>query len=112
MLPLLPGLGARRERTALHLGGATVSYGELDRAARAHAARMVSAGVGAGDRVAVWATPQIQTLAAIVGNAYLGVPTVPLNAAIGERELAHVLADAAPRLVLAADPGAFRARTP
>jgi len=112
MHPLLPGLGARGARPAVHLGGATVSYGELDRAARAHAARMVSAGIRAGDRVAVWATAEIPTLAAIVGNALLGAPTVPINAAIGERELAHVLADAAPRLVLAADPAAFRARTP
>jgi len=112
MHPLLPGLGVRGGRPAVHLGGATVSYGELDRAARVHAGRMVSAGIRAGDRVAVWATPEIPTLAAIVGNAFLGAPTVPLNAAIGERELAHVLADAAPRIVLAADPAAFRARTP
>ncbi len=112
MHPLLPDLGARGGRPALHLGGATASFAELDRMARIHAGRMASGGLRAGDRVAVWATPEIPTLAAIVGNAYLGLPTVPLNAAIGERELAHVLADAAPRLVLAADPGAFGARTP
>ena len=85
---------------------------ELDRAARAHAACMRAGGVRAGDRVAVWATPALDTIAAIVGNALAGIATVPLNPALGEGELAHVLGDAAPRLVLAADPAAFHARTP
>jgi malonyl-CoA/methylmalonyl-CoA synthetase len=89
-----------------------MSYAELDRAARAHAARLRSAGIRPGERVAVWATPELPTIAAIVGNALAGIATVPLNPAVGEAELAHVLADSAPRLVLAADPVSVRARTP
>jgi malonyl-CoA/methylmalonyl-CoA synthetase len=92
-------------------GETAVSYADLLRAARAHAERM-RADVRAGERVAIWATPEVATLAAIVGNALAGVPTVPLNPAIGAGELAHVLRDAAPRLVLAAEPEAFRGRTP
>jgi malonyl-CoA/methylmalonyl-CoA synthetase len=65
-----------------------------------------------GDRVAVWAAPELPTLAAVVGNVLAGVATVPLNPALGEGELAHVLKDSEPRLVLAADPAPFRARTP
>jgi hypothetical protein len=110
--PLLGDLGARGSRAALVTDGQAVSFAELERAARAHAAALASEGLGAGDRVAVWATPRLQTVAAIVGNALLGVATVPLNPAIGDGELRHVLADAAPRLVLAADPAPFRARTP
>src|SRR6266568_1971744 len=41
MHPLLPRLGASR-RTALRAGAAVLSYAELDRAARAHAARMLA----------------------------------------------------------------------
>ncbi len=90
----------------------TLSFHDLEVAARAHASRLAGDGIHARDRVAVWATPHVETIAAIVGNALLGVATVPLNPALGEAELRHVLADAAPRRVLAADPATFRARTP
>ena len=110
--PLLGDLGARAGRTAIRTDDAIVSYAALELAARAHAASLRADGVEPGDRVALWATPQLPTLAAVVGNALLGVATVPLNPAVGEGELRHVLADAAPRLVLAADPAPFRARTP
>jgi malonyl-CoA/methylmalonyl-CoA synthetase len=111
MHPLVD-LAAHGARPALRIGGATLSYAELDRVARAHAARLRADGIRHGDRVAVWATPDLGTVAAVLGNAYLGAPTVPLNPAIGAGELAHVLRDAAPRLVLAADPAPFRERTP
>jgi malonyl-CoA/methylmalonyl-CoA synthetase len=112
MHPLLPRLGATPARRAVRVGGAALTFGELSRAARAHAARLVADGVRPGERVAVWATADLPTVAAVVGDALLGVATVPLNPALGERELAHVLSDAAPRLVLAADPASFSARTP
>jgi malonyl-CoA/methylmalonyl-CoA synthetase len=112
MHPLFPRLDERPSRAALHLGDATLSYGELARAARAHAGRLAAEGVRKGDRVAVWATPDVATVCALVGNALAGAVTVPLNRAVGEKELAHVLADAAPRLVVAAEPAAFAARSP
>jgi len=111
MHPLLPHLG-RSRRTALRLGETAVTHAELTRLARAHAARMLAEGIAPGDRVAVWATPELPTVAAIAGNALMGVATVPLNPAVGGKELAHVLGDSAPRLVLAADPAPFRERTP
>ncbi len=112
MHPLLPALSANPGRTAVRLGDASLTYAELERAARAHAARVRAEGILPGDRVAIWATPELPTLAAVVGNALAGTATVPLNPALGAGELAHVLRDAAPRLVLAADPAPFRARTP
>ena len=112
MHPLLPSLDREPARVAVRIGTGAFTFGGLFGAARAHAARLVADGLGHGDRVAVWATPDLATLAALVGNALLGAPTVPLNPALGERELGHVLADAAPRLVLAADAAAFAARSP
>ena len=112
MHPLLPDLARDPSRTAVRIGEAALTFGELARAARAHAARLMAAGIRRGDRVALWATPELATVVALVGDALLGVATVPLNPAIGERELAHVMADAAPRLVLAAQPALFEARTP
>ncbi len=112
MHPLLRDLAVHGGRVALRAGDRDVSYAELERLACAHAARLSAGGVSRGDRVAVWATPHVATVAAIVGDALLGVATVPLNPALGQAELGHVLSDSAPRLVLAADPEPFRARTP
>jgi malonyl-CoA/methylmalonyl-CoA synthetase len=112
MHPLLPSLGRPGHHPALVTADATLGYPELERAALAHAGRLHADGIRPGDRVAVWATPQAATIAAIVGQALAGVATVPLNPAVGAKELAHVLRDAAPRLVLAGDPAAFQDRTP
>ena len=111
-VPLLPSLSRDRGHPALITPEATLSFPELERAALAHAGGLLAEGVRAGDRVAVWATPQPATVAAVVGQVLAGVATVPLNPALGAKELAHVLSDAAPRLVVAADPAAFRDRTP
>ncbi|MGW1862126.1 acyl-CoA synthetase, partial [Streptomyces collinus] len=59
---------------------------------------------GAG-RVAVWATPELETAVAVTGALLAGVPAVPLNPKSGGRELAHIVTDSAPDLVLTA-PGA------
>ncbi|WP_256104305.1 AMP-binding protein [Streptomyces sp. ODS05-4] len=85
------------DRPALRFGGHTLSYGELRAAAAATAARL-----GGAERVAVWATPGPQTAVAVVAALLAGVPAVPLNPRSGERELAHIVADSAPGLVLAA----------
>jgi len=111
MNPLLPGLDRSPSRIALHIGQDTLSFGELARAARGYAGRLLELGIRRGDRVAVWATPEVKTLVAFLGNALVGVPTVPINPAMGARDLAHLLSDSTPRLVLAADPSAFSALT-
>ncbi|CAM5554175.1 Acyl-CoA synthetase OS=Streptomyces glaucescens OX=1907 GN=SGLAU_11210 PE=3 SV=1 [Streptomyces glaucescens] len=56
---------------------------------------------GAG-RVAVWATPVLETAVGTVGALLAGVPVVPLNPRSGEQELGHILGDSAPAAVLAA----------
>ncbi len=112
MHPLLGDLAVHGDRLALRAGAEALGYRQLDRMARAHAARLVADGVRPGDRVAVWADPELPTVVALLGNALLGAATVPLNPALGDRELAHVLRDAAPRLVLAAEPARHAQKTP
>ncbi len=96
-----------QDRPALLVGEARWTRRELLRAARAHARRLLDAGVRPGDRVGVVALPTPETVAALVGHALVGIISVPLNAGLGGRELAHVLHDASPRLVLSSDPQAF-----
>ncbi|MFI5688339.1 acyl-CoA synthetase [Streptomyces sp. NPDC051636] len=98
---LFPALaGGPGERVALRFGDRSLTYGELGAAAGAVAERIGEAG-----RVAVWATPELETAVGVVGALLAGVAAVPLNPKSGGKELAHILSDSAPALVLAA-PGA------
>ncbi|MFF8727532.1 acyl-CoA synthetase [Streptomyces sp. NPDC015171] len=92
--------GDVRGRVALRFGERSLTYGALADAAGAVAARVAGAG-----RVAVWATPELETAVAVTGVLLAGAAAVPLNPKSGEKELAHILSDSAPALVLAS-PGA------
>ncbi|MES4833310.1 acyl-CoA synthetase, partial [Streptomyces anthocyanicus] len=48
-----------------------------------------------------WATPAMETGVAVVAALLAGVAAVPLNPKSGDKELAHILSDSAPSLVLA-----------
>ncbi|NEB21303.1 AMP-binding protein [Streptomyces coelicoflavus] len=101
MSSLFPALspapaGAPGDRPALRFGERSLTYAELAAAAGATAGRIAGAG-----RVAVWATPAMETAVAVVGALLAGVAAVPLNPKSGDKELAHILSDSAPSLVLA-----------
>jgi len=89
---------------------ATLSFRELARRAGAHAKDCAARGLEPGARVAVWATPDPATIVALVGQALAGLVSVPLNPKLGAKELAHILGDAQPEAVFAADPSAFAER--
>ncbi|WP_405769001.1 acyl-CoA synthetase [Streptomyces sp. NBC_00080] len=84
-------------RPALRFGERSLTYAQLASAAGAVGARVREEG-----RVAVWATPSLETAVAVVGALLAGVAAVPLNPKSGDKELGHVLGDSAPRVVLAA----------
>ncbi|MER5787185.1 acyl-CoA synthetase [Streptomyces sp. NPDC001980] len=86
-----------RGKVALRFGARSLTYGQLAAAAGALAGRVRDA-----ERVAVWATPELETAVAVVGTLLAGRAAVPLNPKSGEKELAHILADSAPAAVLAA----------
>ena len=96
---LLPGLRAPGDREALRFGGRSLRYRDLAGVAAAIAER-----IGPARRVAVWATASAETCAAVVGGLSAGVAVVPINPKVGSRELAHIIADSEPELVLA-EPG-------
>ncbi|MFD9220429.1 acyl-CoA synthetase [Streptomyces sp. NPDC060064] len=96
MSDLFPALAAGTDRRALRFGERALTYGELAGAAGSLAGRITAA-----RRVAVWATPTLETAVGVVAALLAGVPAVPLNPKTGERELAHIVADSAPSVVLA-----------
>jgi malonyl-CoA/methylmalonyl-CoA synthetase len=97
--PLFPALTSASGKEALRFGDQALTYAEL-----AAVAGSLAAGLPRG-RVAVWATPTLHTSVAVVAALLAGIPAVPVNPKIGERELAHIVADSEPLLVLA-EPGA------
>ncbi|MGQ4441154.1 acyl-CoA synthetase [Streptomyces violaceoruber] len=101
MSSLFPALspaptGAPADRPALRFGERSLTYAELAAAAGATAGR-----IGGAGRVAVWATPAMETGVAVVAALLAGVAAVPLNPKSCDKELAHILSDSAPSLVLA-----------
>ncbi|MFG3180596.1 acyl-CoA synthetase [Streptomyces nigra] len=98
MSSLFPALvDAPAGRAALRFGDRALTYGGLGAAAGALAAR-----IGGAGRVAVWATPALETAVAVVAALEAGAAAVPLNPKSGDRELGHILSDSAPSVVLAA----------
>jgi malonyl-CoA/methylmalonyl-CoA synthetase len=94
---LLPPLADPSDQEAIRFGPRALTYREL-----AGVASHLAGQVGAKHRVAVWAVPTLETCAAVVGALVAGVPVVPINPKSGERELAHIVADSAPAVLLTA----------
>jgi malonyl-CoA/methylmalonyl-CoA synthetase len=94
---LLPPLADPSDQEAIRFGERVLTYRELTGVAT-HLAALIQS----KHRVAVWAVPALETCAAVVGALVAGVPVVPINPKAGERELAHIVADSAPALLLTA----------
>ncbi|WP_405520945.1 acyl-CoA synthetase [Streptomyces canus] len=96
MTSLFPALrGATADRPALRFGDRSLTYGQLAAATGALAGRLARY-----DRVAVWATAELETAVAVVAALEAGVAAVPLNPKSGEKELGHILNDSTPGLLL------------
>ncbi|GAA2350517.1 acyl-CoA synthetase [Saccharopolyspora halophila] len=93
---LFPKLREPDDGEALRFGDRALTYRELAGAAGAVAERL-----GGKRRVAVWATNSLETAVAVIGGLCAGAAVVPINPKVGERELAHILGDSEPELLLA-----------
>ena len=94
--------GRHAARTAFRLGERVVTHAEYaDRVGRL-AGGLARAGVGVGDRVAVLAPNALEFCDLFGAAARLGAILVPINARLSAEELAHVVADASPRVLVAA----------
>jgi malonyl-CoA/methylmalonyl-CoA synthetase len=103
-------ISARRmqERQALHFcdewreakAEVALSYGRLFQAAEALAAGFASRGLRKGDRVAFLLGNRPEFVTAYLAVIRLGAVMVPINLAYRRREIAHMLQDAEPRLLL------------
>lgn len=116
MIAAVPDLAAKRaeltpDKVAIEeiATGRSLTYADLDRRARAAAAVMAARGVGEGDRVAVLCRNRGAFFELLFGCAKLGTILVPLNWRMPPPELALLMKDAEPRLLLYGSEDAERA---
>src|SRR5262249_28372778 len=94
------------DREAVVEGGTRLSWGEFRRQVHGLAGGLRRLGVGRGDRVATLLPNGIPFCLAVFAAAELGAVAVPLNTKLKRAELAFMLADSAPRALLA-DPAFY-----
>lgn len=96
MPPLFPALAEPSPDTVFRVAGRSIPLSELREAVTAHVEPLRGL-----DRVAVHATSELETVVGVLAGLAAGAAVVPVNPKAGERELAHVLADSRPSVVLA-----------
>ncbi len=106
---LFPCLHAPTDKLAVRMDRELTQL-ELAAACAGHVAMLARRGSTPGDRIGVWTQPALETMVALVAHAAAGYVSVPLDPKLGDRELAHVLGDASPRLCVAADPAPVASR--
>ena len=89
------------QRPALHYFDATLSYADLDSMSDALAAALAVRGVARGDRVALFLQNLPQFVIVLVATWKLGAIAVSVNPMNRERELSLLLADSAPKVLIA-----------
>jgi len=91
------------DRVAVVIGDDALTFGKLDRMANAGAQELAGASLHPGDRIAVLAPTDLTTVVLFAAVAKLGGVFVPLNPALGDDELAAIVATARPAAVIQAD---------
>ena len=116
VIPLFPSLALMTERPALRIDDEApdraLDYAALGAACGLFRGALAELGIGAHDRIAIWAHPDRDSIVGLVAGLSAGVTTVPLNPGSGESELAHILADAKPKAIFSSQPERDRPRTP
>ena len=79
---------------------ATLTFGELDARANRMAQELAERGMTRGDRLCVHLANRVEFIDLYLACTRLGVIFVPANVLYRERELRHIIADAAPRAVV------------
>ncbi|MBI4877598.1 MAG: AMP-binding protein [Acidobacteria bacterium] len=98
----------RRETVALEFAGRAFTFGEIDDRGNRMAALFRERGLQAGDRLCVCLSNCLELIDIYLACIKSGVIFVPINILYREREILHILTDAQPKAVIAAQemPGA------
>lgn len=98
----------RRDQVALEYGEAAgtaraLTFAELDARANRMARALMARGVARGDRVCLQLANSVEFVEVFLACVRLGAIFVPINVLYREREVAHIVSDAEPRLVVSGE---------
>jgi malonyl-CoA/methylmalonyl-CoA synthetase len=93
---LIPTLLDPSDGEALRFENESLTYEGLHSAVAAMADR-----IRGHDRVAVWATPTLETCVGVLGALSAGAAAIPINPRLGSMELEHIVGDCSPRVIVA-----------
>lgn len=97
-------------KTALVFGDQRVTHAQYAERTARLAAGLAAAGVGPGDRLAILAPNGLEYVDLFGAAAHLGAIVVPINWRLSAEEVAYVIEDVAPRVLIVADE--FKALVP
>jgi malonyl-CoA/methylmalonyl-CoA synthetase len=95
-------LVGRRGEVALEFAGREYTFGEIDARSNRMAALFVERGLQTGDRLAIYLSNCVELIDIYLACVKLGVIFVPINILYREKEILHILSDAEPSAVIAA----------
>jgi malonyl-CoA/methylmalonyl-CoA synthetase len=95
---LIPPFLDPPNKEAIRFEAGSLTYEQLLSAVSGMADRVKGA-----ERVAVWASPTIETCIGVLGVLAAGAAAVPINPHLGAMELEHIVGDCAPQLIAAAE---------
>jgi len=93
----------RRDEAALEWKGEVYTFGEIDQRSDRMAACLTERGLTQGDRVCVQLANCIEIIDIYLACVKLGVIFVPVNILYRDREVAHIVSDAEPKLFITAE---------
>src|SRR5437016_3630652 len=88
----------RRDQVALEWAGAAYTFGDIDARSNRMANVLRARGLAEGDRLCAYLANGIGMIDLYLASIKLGVIFVPINILYREREIAHILSDAEPKL--------------
>ena len=92
-----------RHVVGLEWQGRELTFGEVDARANLMTRELVARGLTKGDRLAVYLGNRLEIVDLFLACTRLGLVYVPINILYREREVDHILRDAAPRALVAVD---------
>jgi malonyl-CoA/methylmalonyl-CoA synthetase len=95
-------LEGRRGEVGLEFAGRAYTFGEIDARSNRMAALFHARGLEIGDRLAVYLANCVELIDIYLACIKLGAIFVPINILYREKEILHILGDAEPKAVVAA----------
>ena len=93
-------LVGRADDGALEWAGQTFTFGDIERRSNRVANALRARGFAKGDRLCVHLANRVELIDLFLACVKLGVIFVPINILYRDREIAHIVNDAEPRMVI------------